>query len=403
MIRAFLLICLAVLVLAAPASAAVVRVDVDYEFDPDDDFGRDDTETTTVTVEFGAASGERNRVSIRMRDDERLLVRDIGAPLRAGRRCRQRGEHVALCNLPYGDITSIDAELGDRADRFFAENATFGVDVVGGAGRDRIRGSRTNDSLDGGGGIDNVRGGGARDQLYGGPGKDHLRGGDGNDVLHAAGRDTFVGGEGSDMVSYAGSIKPVKARIQRPRFRQVEGLIGGRAGDTLIGNGADNRIVGGPGPDLINARAGDDRISPAGFDEIACGDGDDDISFFTNDKHLMREDCERGYPYEAGGSIPLQPRAVTADAITIRLPCASDTPGGDRRVTLTTPAQRPYFIVGPFEALVAEGQATVGGLYTRCDTALPITELGRSLQRPLPVIVKWGDLSWTFRLVSPSS
>jgi Ca2+-binding RTX toxin-like protein len=64
--------------------------------------------------------------------------------------------------------------------------------IVGGAGRDVIRGTSGDDLVDAGAGADHVAGRGGDDFLDGGPGNDTLRGGRGSDLL--------LGGAGADRI-----------------------------------------------------------------------------------------------------------------------------------------------------------------------------------------------------------
>jgi hypothetical protein len=66
----------------------------------------------------------------------------------------------------------------------------FSIRAFGGAGADRLTGSRLQDLLSGGSGHDTLRGRRRADLLRGGKGRDHLFGGRGRDVLR--------GGRGDD-------------------------------------------------------------------------------------------------------------------------------------------------------------------------------------------------------------
>jgi Ca2+-binding RTX toxin-like protein len=76
----------------------------------------------------------------------------------------------------------------------------YRVRAFGGAGSDRITGSRLSDLLAGGHGHDTLRGRDGSDLLRGGPGSDRLVGGRGPDrLIGGPGRDRLVGGRGADV------------------------------------------------------------------------------------------------------------------------------------------------------------------------------------------------------------
>lgn len=80
---------------------------------------------------------------------------------------------------------------------------TFGEDVLdGGAGNDRLEGGEEADLLHGGVGNDVLRGGGGRDRLYGGRGRDRIEAGIAKDTIYVADgeRDVVVCGPQLDTV-----------------------------------------------------------------------------------------------------------------------------------------------------------------------------------------------------------
>ena len=98
---------------------------------------------------------------------------------------------------------------------------------------------------------DRINGLGGNDRLFGIDGNDIINGGLGNDVLKGGlGRDTLDGGVGSDLADYsdkmAGVVVALNAAgnaivrvggVVEDTIRNIESLIGGAAGDVLIGNG----------------------------------------------------------------------------------------------------------------------------------------------------------------------
>jgi Ca2+-binding RTX toxin-like protein len=173
----------------------------------------------------------------------------------------------------------------------------------------------------------------------------------------------------------------------RDLLARIENVRGGAGDDDLSGDGRPNVIDGGPGADVMNGQGGGDRFRTSGFDDIDCGNGADAVLPTPSEDYLVEPDCETVQPTLAGGPLPAQPTSVTADAVTMQLPC-----GGDP-ATLTTPAgPRRYDREGPFGVDVAAGS---------CDTPLALTDEGRALARPAVVRVAFGDSGWHFRLPAP--
>ena len=205
-----------------------------------------------------------------------------------------------------------------------------GDDVLaGGAGNDNLVGGAGADAMDGGPGHDrlwyggsdgavaidlstgmasgghaagdtfeNVEGvGGSRhaDTLTGGSGDDWLGGMGGDDVLTGgAGADRLEGGAGGDTVSYAGSNAGVRVPLrtgaptgghaQGDALVGIEHLEGSTHPDTLVGNGAANRLSGGAGNDRLFGDRGDDTLEGgAGSDLLDGGGGADTASYAGSD------------------------------------------------------------------------------------------------------------------------
>ena len=224
-----------------------------------------------VIVDFAAAPGERNLVTIAAGDG--AVVEDRGAPLTAAQGCVQRGPHEALCRFgseQRPDVLRVsgrvDAGDGDDDVRVPADGYGSWVDVDGGLGDDRLQGGvvtyadRTApvvvDLATGSGGqagehdllseIDGVRGGagddvivsdrrgglrcfdddlGRANLIWGGPGDDRIAGGGGADcVMGDSGDDRIAAGAGRDWAD------------------------GGPGSDRVTGGGGSNVLYGGPGP-----------------------------------------------------------------------------------------------------------------------------------------------------------
>jgi Ca2+-binding RTX toxin-like protein len=149
-----------------------------------------------------------------------------------------------------------------------------------------------NDTLNGLGGNDIIYGGGGIDLIDGGVGDDKMVGGNGDDVLTGgAGGDRFEGGSGIDTISYAGAVAAVTLNLLAgigsggnndstgDSFIDMENVIGGLGGDTIIGNNvAGNVLDGGDGDDELDGLAGNDTlIGRAGDDHLTGGSGADQI------------------------------------------------------------------------------------------------------------------------------
>jgi Ca2+-binding RTX toxin-like protein len=139
--------------------------------------------------------------------------------------------------------------------------------VVGGSGRDRLKGSAVDEVLDGGGGADRIEGGGGDDALFGGVGRDALYGQGGNDLLS---------GDPPQGDDYYTPIIPLLAdRLDGGRGDDVLSDTGGR--NVYVGGPGDDELKGGDGRDTMRAGLGRDRVEArgGGRDTIDCGPGRD--------------------------------------------------------------------------------------------------------------------------------
>lgn len=387
-------------VLAAPASASSVRVEYSEE-----DF-RIDVETT-FTAAFLGAPGEVNRVIVTQAGPRRLRFEDRGARLRAGRRCRARGRHVAVCSLRGTvDYRVVSADLLDGDDRWVGTGLAFpatveggagddrilagaaGGNLAGGAGRDVLRGGVGDDTLAGGTGDDRIRGGPGRDQITDGGGRDVVRGGAGRDRVEShdrgevPGRDRFAGGPGRDEIGYRLRNRGVRVALGRgggvagehDRLAGFEAVAGTAFADRIQGTPARDFIFPGGGHDRVRAGAGADRVFSAGGDDVHCGRGADR----AGQAGLLRPDCELAADFESVA--PAQPLATTATAVLMRIPCAA---GKARRTRLRTPSKR----------VVAAGTVAPGDYGELCDVTYTLSRFGRALDRPVRVRL---DRLWSF-------
>lgn len=185
-------------------------------------------------------------------------------------------------NNYFGGIT-VEGGGGKDTVTVKAENAfSRGVTLSGGEGNDTLtlsgkalaavlNGEAGNDLLDATlleADVQRTRrlnGGAGSDRLYGTRGNDTLDGGEGGDLLDAgAGDDTLKGGAGLDMLT-AG--------------QGHDWLWGGGAADTLNGGDGHDHLYGEDGADLLQAGAGDDALSGGDDDDfLYAGSGADSLS-----------------------------------------------------------------------------------------------------------------------------
>ena len=186
--------------------------------------------------------------------------------------------------------------------------------VLGGSGNDTITGSAANNELWGGDGDDVIDAKQGADTLNGGNGANTLIGGAGDDTyLHTTAvknilvedsglaEEGLASGGGSDTISFAlvlfgsvffdlsdalgntvGTIAYELRDSNGPTGAHFENLQGGSGlfGGTnhLIGNSANNRLIGGSQADTLIGNGGDDLlIGNGGADSIDGGSGDDII------------------------------------------------------------------------------------------------------------------------------
>lgn len=284
----------AALFLSAPASAA--RVEVTEELPEYDHVSR---------LSFVAAPGESNLVRLTVTDEQdgylTVEVRDEGAPLSAGTGCNGGGGigRPAFCRLhevvaheicakgcpvpAMGENwrVSVVADLGDEDDWFIAPDLApkepVPMLVSGGVGNDWITTATGEDSVDPGDGADMVRTG------------------LGNDLVETTaepdGPDYYDLGESRgdardfDRLSYRERTTPLViaagaggADNEGDDLIGVETLIGGSAGDRLVGDGGIRRIEGGDGADvLIGGKAKSRIFGEAGDDLLIGGPRSDEL------------------------------------------------------------------------------------------------------------------------------
>ncbi len=221
------------------------------------------------------------------------------------------GEGFFNGQSPYNQDWPYTAALADRrGDNVQTENVTGSSrqgDELTGDGNDNVlvgAGGQvgfSGDRITGGGGNDILSGGDRNDSLTGGEGNDSLSSGAGDDVLDGGtGAEDLDGGPGSDLVTYAGRTDPLEISldgsandgdasdddgVRRDNVLAAERVVGGEAGDTIVGNAAANRfegrgggdtLLGGAHDDVLDGGAGEDRLEGgSSLDSLTGGPGDD--------------------------------------------------------------------------------------------------------------------------------
>jgi Ca2+-binding RTX toxin-like protein len=137
----------------------------------------------------------------------------------------------------FGHGTGAAADLGEGTDDYVGGHSAFNL-VLGGGGNDHLAGGGLRDSLQSGAGDDTSAAGAGNDIVVGGVGSDKLTGGADDDLISGnAGDDLLNGGAGAD-------------------------LLGGGAGmDRLFGGPGPDELIGGPGKDRLNGGPGNNTVS----------------------------------------------------------------------------------------------------------------------------------------------
>jgi len=214
---------------------------------------------------------------------------------------------TATCTIPAGSSLDSVVIAGMGGDDTLAANGfpvTVSPILIGGEGADTISGGDSSEDVlvDGPGNFgDKLTALGGDDALLHNGGSDTLRGGNGNDLFLSVSTcdDEHIFGEaGVDNSSWARlNGEAVAARLDQgsagevgaadtvtcssgslDSMSEIEDLEGSNQDDTLIGNGANNQLLGHFGADTFLALAGNDLILANSEDSdalIDCGEGSD--------------------------------------------------------------------------------------------------------------------------------
>ncbi|AXA55083.1 retention module-containing protein [Pseudomonas thivervalensis] len=178
----------------------------------------------------------------------------------------------------HGSYTASDNHGG-------SDSASVGISYQAGH---TLTGTSGDDVLLASNGDNTLNAGDGNDTLSAGSGNNTLQGGAGDDVLYSgAGNDLLDGGTGNDTASYAHATSAVTVNLGllaaqntlgagTDTLSGVENLVGSNFNDTLVGDGASNRIDGGLGHDVLNGAGGNDLlIGGLGNNTLTGGSGAD--------------------------------------------------------------------------------------------------------------------------------
>jgi hypothetical protein len=214
------------------------------------------------------------RVQIDPADDSRVLYTDDGTQLNTDSLVVSAVRIDATITTTYTFIVNATVAAVAPCTQTTSTTVTCVVDNATGASIDLGNG-------EGPGAPQSVRledGGwaGQTTVIAGGDGDDVIRGGAGDDtIVGRGGADDLYGLGGTDIASYAGHTQPVRAALDGAATSgagcpqaceadlitaDIEGLIGGAAGDVLIGNAGVNDLRGEGGDDVLRGGLGIDRL-----------------------------------------------------------------------------------------------------------------------------------------------
>lgn len=253
-------------------SAVGVRVDLSAGVATEDGFGGSDA---LVGIE-GARGSEHDDILTGDGNGNRLIGGGGNDGISGG----------DGADLLFGDAGQ-DSLSGGAGDDTLSGGSDMDT-LTGGAGADRLEGDAGDDRLQGGDGADLLLGGAGDDTLEGGADNDSLVGGDGADtIIGEAGNDNVVGGGGIDRFDASAQAGPLSVNLAAGTavgeatgtdlLSGIEDVATGSADDTVVGDGADNRIELGAGNDTASGAGGIDTILGGAGDDLLDGGGGNDV------------------------------------------------------------------------------------------------------------------------------
>ncbi|HYF26927.1 MAG TPA: calcium-binding protein [Baekduia sp.] len=197
-----------------------------------------------------ALPGERNDVTLRVREDGAYVARDA-AGITPGAGCAPVDPRTVVCLPVEALLEAAQLRLGDGDDRYVADQSTRGAVPY----KTFANAARPPETVAGGDGADELTVGDAGS----------AEGGAGPDRLHGAGTASWGGsldgGDGDDVLDGHGSQR------------------GGAGNDRLTGTDRRQLLDGGTGDDVLDARGGNDYLDGGGGrDQLLGGAGDDGLS-----------------------------------------------------------------------------------------------------------------------------
>jgi Ca2+-binding RTX toxin-like protein len=178
----------------------------------------------------------------------------------------------------YGGSGDDYIDAGGDTDLAFGDS---GNDIMfGGDGPDELRGGLGDDMLSGGSGADVLKGEGGDDLLFGGIGQ-NAQNGDGDELLGDVGFDMSVFSDTNIVLDVAADLRNqnlVAAGGAAPfnpygqMWADLEGVVGSKFADKIIGDEGDNWLIGGGGNDTFGTTvANTDGIVGSGGNDVIIG------------------------------------------------------------------------------------------------------------------------------------
>ena len=164
---------------------------------------------------------------------------------------------------------------------------------------ENLIGTRFGDDLRGDNGVNIISGDNGKDTLIGYNGDDELYGGGGRDILNGGdGADILDGGGDVDQARYNGSSSAVQINLldgtatggqaTGDTLISIENLFGSNHGDTLYGDGNNNKIFGHNGDDFLAGNGGISKLyGGSGSDSFVLSDGFAFVMDFVDDVDML--------------------------------------------------------------------------------------------------------------------
>src|SRR5262245_8536900 len=242
------------------------------------------------TLRVTANGGESNTITVSYNPaSDTYTVIDSSSNLgKSGNQCTQGDSRTVNC--PGAGIRTISVDTEGGSDLIILDRQTIPPSIEG-----------------------NLDGGAGNDVVSGGRGKDDAKGGTGDDLIDAnEGADDINGGNGTDTVSYGTRTTPLfvtvgstngndgnevdqSGLVRDTVHGDIEGVVGGTAGDTIIGDNSAEILNGGDGNDLILGNGGGDSMFGFNGDDFLSGGNGGDLALGQagNDRLIGGPDGDR--------------------------------------------------------------------------------------------------------------